>query len=71
MRRFSNGSLQRFHRICSRTRTVPYLSYSLKPEFLKTIQEKLKIKLFSDRARLNLSGYIYNSNVCQITFEKF
>ena len=50
---------------------APYLNKSLKPEFSKTTRQKLKIKLFSNRARVTLSEYIFNWNFRRRTFEKF
>ena len=50
---------------------ISYLNNSLKAEFSKTTRQKLKVKLYSDRARLTLSGYIFNSNFCRRTCEKF
>ena len=47
--------------------TIPL---SLKTYFSKTLQQKLKVKLYSDRARLTLQEYMFTFNFYREAFDE-
>ena len=60
-----------FHRTCRRTRTVPYFDKIFETKYSKTIRQKFKVNIFSDRVKLALSGSYFSFIFCRIVFENF
>ena len=63
--------LQHFHRICSRTVSVPYFNQSSKLIFSKLRRQKMKMNIQSGRVSLSLLEFDFFIKFCRVVFENF
>ena len=60
-----------FHQTCRRTRTVPNFDKIFDTKCSKTIRQKFKMNIFSDRVKLVLSESYFSFIFCRLNFENF